>query len=343
MMIMLNKIDTPQKHIGNIVQYLMVLWLAFFTQASFADEVPLPDLDPKFYSLQASNPTRDAGYVVGDTLERTLVITIKKPYELVQESLPIVGYEHRWKGQISGVELVDIKATEKPSSDAVQHTLNLRYQVFTTSKTVKHASLKAETLHVRNTQTKEVVRLRVPFFDFRVSPLSLMGQVKLNEDMSPFIPPFQLDANKDKSYLKLYAAILAVSLLGLLYIFGAYAWLPKMGGPFAKAYRDIRKTPATHEGLMQAVARVHESLNKTAGNSLFSNNIDAFVKAKPAFAPVKIEIEQFFTLSRQVFFESASASNSDDATKTWLQHFCRQLRDCERGLVPDTQNKKAMQ
>lgn len=58
------------------------------------------DIDPKYVTLQEENPTRDAGYVVGDILERTITLTIKKPYELVKEFLPIEGYEHRYKGQI---------------------------------------------------------------------------------------------------------------------------------------------------------------------------------------------------------------------------------------------------
>ncbi|MGB4812531.1 MAG: hypothetical protein WBP13_08655 [Methylophilaceae bacterium] len=327
---------SAQKQAYRILKCLLVWLLLGFAPMSRADEKSLPDLDPKFYTLQETNPTRDAGYVVGDTLDRTLVITIKKPYELVHESLPIVGYEHRWKGQISGVELVNIQTEDKLLSDSVQYTLNLRYQVFTTGRTVKHASLKAETLHVRNTQTKEIVRLRAPFFDFRVSPLSLLGQIKLNEDMSPFVVPFDLNATNDQTRLKWYGSLLIAALLGLLYIFGVYAWLPRMGGPFAKAYRSIRQIPNSTEGLQYAVSQLHESLNKTAGSSLFNNNINTFIQNKPAFTPLKQEIEQFFGLSNQVFFESKITSNVGDDPKAWLQHFCRQLRDCERGLTPTT-------
>lgn len=313
----------------------LFLLLTFYLMPAKADVVPLPDLDPKFYSIQETNPARDAGYVVGDTLDRKLVITVKKPYELIKESLPIVGYEHRWKGQASGIELVKIDVDERQKNDAVTHTLDLRYQVFTTAKTVKHGSLKAEILRVRNTQTKEVVQLRVPFFDFRISPLSLFGQIKLTEDMSPFIPPMKLDASIEKRNVKLLIGLLAASLLGLLYIFGAYTWLPKMGGPFAKAYRNIRKLPDTADGLQQAVARVHLSLNTTAGGSLFGNHVAEFTQAKPNFAPMKNKIEQFFSLSRQVFFEPQAAIQLGETPKAWLLQFCRQMRDCERGLQPD--------
>lgn len=325
--------ETRNKWLGGL--NALFLLLTFYLLPAKADVVPLPDLNPKFYSIQETNPTRDAGYVVGDTLDRKLVITIKKPYELIKESLPIVGYEHRWKGQISGIELVRINAVEKQNNDAVTHTLDLRYQVFTTGKTVKHGSLKSEILRVRNTQTKEVVQLRVPFFDLRISPLSLFGQIKLNEDMSPFVPPFTLDNSPEKRNVKLLIGLLAVSLLGLFYIFSAYTWLPKMGGPFAKAYRNIRKLPDTADGLQQAVSRVHQALNAAAGGSLFGNHVAEFMQAKPNFAPMQSKIEQFFALSRQVFFEPQATTHLDEAPKAWLQKFCRQMRDCERGLQPD--------
>jgi mxaA protein len=303
-------------------------------QSAFADVV-LPDIDAKYVTIKEDNPTRDAGYVVGDILERTITLTVKKPYELVKESIPIVGYEHRWKGQISGIELSKVSSEEMQHSDSVTHVIHLTYQVFTTGKLAKPAALRAEILKMRNTEKKETLQYRVPSFNFRVSPLSVFGSVKLKEEMSPFTPPFLIDSSKQKLTLKLLIGLLGLSLLGLLYIFGMRAWLPRMGAPFAKAYRDIRKMPETAVGLKQAVARVHESLNKTAGTSLFGNNIDNFIQDKPNFSPVKLDIEKFFALSRKVFFEPESSQNSSEHTKAWLMKFCRHLRDCERGLRPE--------
>ena len=100
--------------------------------------------------------------------------------------------------------------------------------------------------------------------------------------------------------------------------------------------------PDTAEGLQQAVARVHESLNKTAGTSLFASDLSDFVKTKSAFEPVKHEIEQFFGLSRQVFFEPNAITNLNEAPKAWLLKFCRRLRDCERGLRPDSNTKNSI-
>lgn len=302
-------------------------------------DVILPDVNAKYVSIIEENPSRDAGFVVGDVLDRTITLTVKKPYELVKESLPIEGYEHRYKGQISGIELVKISTEETQHSDSVTHVLHLRYQIFTTGKLAKPAALRAEIVKVRNTSNKEVLQYRIPSYSFRISPLSVFGSVKLKEEMSPFTPPLLLDSHANKLHVKILSGLLAACLLGLLYMLGMHAWLPRMGAPFAKAYRDIRKLPDTAEGLQQAVARVHESLNKTAGNSVFGSNLSAFLENKPAFSLVKHEIEQFFDLSRRVFFEPNSNATHDKDTKNWLLKFCRNLRDCERGLRPDATKK----
>lgn len=319
---------------------LLTCVMALGIQPAMADVI-LPSIDNKYVAIQEENPVRDAGFVVGDVLERTITLTVKKPYELVKESIPIVGYEHRYKGQISGIELVKITTEETPHSDSTTHVLHLSYQVFTTGKLAKPAALRAEIVKMRNTEKKEVLQYRIPSFSFRISPLSVFGSVKLKEEMSPLTAPLLLDSSKQKLYIKVLLGVLIAALLGLLYIFGLHAWLPRMGAPFAKAYRDIRKIPDTAEGLQQAVARVHQSLNKTAGNSVFSSNLQNFVEKNSAFMPVKHEIEKFFSLSRQVFFESHTTQNLGENLENvnkriWLLKFCRQLRDCERGLRPET-------
>ena len=117
-----------------------------------------------------------------------------------------------------------------------------------------------------------------------------------------------------------------------------------MGGPFAKAYRNIKKqdnTPAglTTEGLGQAVTSMHTALNASAGNSLFMNNLDEFLAKKPAFKAIQSEISQFFALSRQVFFEPNAKHDVGAEPIAWLKQFCRRCRDCERGLTPDALSK----
>lgn len=326
---------SPSYTIRNAFIPLFTVCLMCFSHYLYA-EVKLPSVDDQYVELKLEDPTRDAGYVVGDILNRKITLTIKKPYQLIDESLPIVGYEHRYKGQVSGIELSAINKKTTIYSDGETHVLDLSYQVFKTGRVAKPAALRAEILRLRNTENvKEVVEYRIPSFNFRISPLSVIGQVKLDQEMYPFIPPLTLDSSNVMFRIKLLAGLLGLVLLGLLYILGTYAWLPRMGAPFARAYRDIKKMNESPDGIKQAVSRVHESLNKTAGASLFSNNLDAFLIKKPAFAPARQEIEQFFGLSHQVFFEDTSHKLLHDKPKAWLLSLCKTLRHCERGLLPD--------
>lgn len=314
---------------------LLLGFMAVFNLSIVHAEAPLPAMNAKNIKVSIVEPERDAGYVVGDILQRTVILEVKKPYELVETSLPIVGYEYRWQGQITGIELSKIATKKQEHGDSTAHTLYLNYQVFTTGKVAKPAVLRPEIIKFRDTKKGELLQYQLPSFSFRVSPLSVYGQVNIKDEMSPFRKPLLLSAAPERFKLKILSGLLGIALLGLLYILGIRAWLPRMGAPFAKAYRDIRKLPTTSEGLQRAVVRVHKSLNITAGNSVFSDNLDQFVQQKPAFKPVKADIERFFGLSRQVFFEPQATHQTGEAPLDWLRSFCRHCRDCERGLTPE--------
>lgn len=310
------------------------------TTAHALDTQTLPDVKDGVVGIQVQDPERKVGYNVGDVLTRHVTLSIKKPYKLIEESLPIVGYEKRYRGQPIGVDLSAITHTQKDDGDKVIHELTLSYQIFTNNVVAKPSALLAEYLRLINTETKgkEVVKYRIPSWEFSISPLSIFGQVKVEDDMSGFRGPLLLDNTLQEKRLKVLLTILALSLLGLVYMLGKHAWLPRMGGPFAKSYREIRKLPNTAQGIQQAVSSLHRSLNMTAGNSLFSNNLDDFLTKKPAFKAIKSELIQFFDLSRQVFFESGAQHQVGSDPIAWLAKLSRRCRDCERGLIPDNLN-----
>ncbi len=315
--------------------YLLAVTLAVSMHAHALEYETLPDIKEGFVRIQIKEPERTVGYTVGDILTRHITLNIKKPYQLIDESLPIIGYERRYKGQLIGIDLSNIVHVKKDSENAVKHDLSLSYQVFTNNVVAKNGALPAEYLRLINTKSKEIVRYRIPSWDFAISPLSIFGAVKIEANMSGYRGPLLLNNSTEKQRLKVLLTILGLSLLGLLYMLGKHAWLPKMGGPFAKTYRVIRKSPNSAEGLQNAVSSMHQSLNKTAGFSLFSGNLNQLFDKKPAFKQIESEIEQFFGLSRQVFFESNAKHAVGNEPLQWLAQFCRRCRDCERGLVTD--------
>lgn len=307
----------------------LFLLLLFATPPLFADTAAADEAqtDARVH-LSVANPERDVGYTVGDILARTVTLEVKKPYALVKTSLPIVGYERRYKGQVVGIELRNIRVDESSGSDTNTYTLHLAYQVFTNNVVAKPAILPAEL--VKFSSAGKQFDYRIPSWNFRISPLAVYGSVVVEKDMSPLRGPLLLDAAPHQRLLAGLLGVLGLSLLGLLYILGAHTWLPRMGRPFARAYRDLRKLPANDAGLQQAVARVHQAINKTAGSSVF--NTVGFLESQPGFLPVSAELDKFFRLSRHVFFEPGAAHGLDQAPLAWLRQFCQACRHCERGL-----------
>lgn len=323
-----------------MTKFITSLFFAFILNVNLAHALNselLPDIKAGVVSIQIQDPERVVGYTVGDVLTRHMVISIKKPYKLIPESLPIVGYQKRYRGQLVGIDLSDFKHSSKESGDAVKHDLTMSYQVWTNKNVVKNGALPAEYLHIINTESKgkEVVKFRIPSFEFNISPIARFGQIKIEDDMSPYRGPLLLDSAPEKQRLKILLTILALGLLGLIYMLGKHTWLPRMGGPFAKSYRQIRKLPNTPQGIQNAVSSMHTALNITAGHSLFSDNLDNFLAKKPAFNAIKTEIQQFFGLSNQVFFEPSAQHKAGNDPIQWLAQFCRRCRNCERGLIPD--------
>jgi len=301
------------------------------------DSQDLPDVKEGIVSIETKDPVKLVGYTVGDIIEREVILTIKAPYKLIDTSLPITGYEKRYKGQLVGIELKSISHVKKESKQKTVHHIKLAYQVFTNNVVAKPASLGPEYLNLINTSNpKELVKYRVPSLSIAVSPIAIFGQVKIENNMSPFLGPLLLSDSKERQALKISLAAIALSLIGLLYILGKHAWLPRMGGAFAKSFRAVRKTPDNAEGLKQAVSALHLALNTTAGMSIFNDNLDAFLHQHPNFHPVKPEIQEFLNLSRHVYFEPSFKPRSiDHNAHQWLVQFARHCRDCERGLIPD--------
>lgn len=307
--------------------------------ATAMDSQDLPDIEPGYVSISTIDPVKLVGYTVGDIIEREVVLTIKAPYKLIETSLPITGYEKRYKGQLLGIELKSISHTKEEAAASSRHVIHLAYQVFTNNVVAKNAALGPEYLNLVNTKNnKQIVKYRIPSLTIAISPIAIFGQVKLENNMSPFLGPLLLTADKEIQKLQIAVILLALSLLSLLYILGRHAWLPRMGGTFAKTYRALRKLPHSNDGLKQGVSKVHAAINSTATISIFANNIDQFLALKPNFLPLRSELEQFFSLSRQLYFEPVQPNSATSTAnpQLWLQLFVRRCRDCERGLTPES-------
>lgn len=328
----------------------MTLWAASLSAQAASDEAQVAEIPPDQIVVTTREPARDVGYTVGDILERTITVEVKKPYKLEPTSLPIVGYERRYRGQVIGIILHSIRTEREEQADKTRYTLHLAYQVFTNNVVAKAAFLPAEILRFSkaasspaeaNKQvTPEVRQYRVPEWGFRISPLAVYGSVKLEDDMSPMLPPPALSDAAERQHIRIFSVVLVLALLLLAYIHANSRWLPVLNRPFARALRKIKTLPETEDGLREAISLLHQALNNTAGQAIFHPTITQFLLQKPGFSHVSAEISQFFTLSNQVFFdpttqtERTTSSTAITESLQWLRDFCTHCRDCERGLRP---------
>lgn len=325
-------------HIG--LPNMVLVGLLALSLSALANDEPSPAIPEGAVKINLVNPDRTGGFMMGDLLNRTVTIEVKKPYKLVETTLPIVGYEHRYKGQVSGIELRKISHSHQETSNGITYTINLTYQIFTTAPVVKPAILPGETIKFQGPKTAEakdgLVQYSIPPFYFRISPMAVFGAVKVEQDMSPFHPPFLLQPYPEKQKLVACLVVLGLSLLGLLYILGSRAWLPFMGRPFAQAGRQLRRLPKKNSeaNIKLAISCLHHAINETAKYSVFSDNAAAFFDEAPSFKALENELNQFFALSNQVFFDAQHHAIDANEAMQWLRKFCKQCRDCERGLKP---------
>ena len=307
-----------------MMKLLLSVFTLFWLLGAHAEEAMEID---KRVSLRTIEPARDVGYTVGDKLSRTVILEVDKPYALLPTSLPIAGAQKKRRNQDQGIELREITVKESAGISTTTYTLHLTYQVFTNRQVARPAALPPE--FVKFGGKGENFEVRIPSWNFRISPLAVFGAVNIEKDMSGYRGPLLLDATPYQQRMWGLLALSGIALLGLFYVVGTANWLPRMGRPFARAYRDIRKLPSTPEGIAKATERLHQALNATAGGSIFDSA--GFVTAHPGFAPVAPELDRFFSLSRTVFFEPDATHGIDDPLP-WLQQLCRRCRDCERGL-----------
>lgn len=305
-------------------QLLLAAFCLFWLAGAHAEII---ENDPRI-KISTIEPERDVGYTVGNVLTRTAILEAPKNLTLFETSLPIVGNEKKRRGKGNGIELKHVHFEKQQGVSTNTYTLRLTYQIFTSSVTSRPASLPPEFVKFGG-QGEKSFEVRIPSWSFRISPLAVYGSVKVENDMSGFRGPLLIDTTRHKQWLGAFLGLFALALLGLLYVLGASTWLPRMGGPFARAFRDLKKYPDSPEGLAQAVTRLHQALNATAGGSIF-NGTD-LLRQKPGFSPVGTDLDRFFTLSRSVFFEPGLAHGINNPAG-WLKQFCRRCRDCERGL-----------
>jgi mxaA protein len=318
-------------------KYFLIFFLLTLSSSIFSYEDPkkYKDIDPNYINLVIKDPKQKVGYTVGDKISRVITFSVKKPYQLVEESLPIEGYEKRYRGQKLGVVLQNIKFIKEEKEDEVSYKINLIYQIFTNNVVAKPASVTADYYRLINPADPEnIVKHRIPSFTFAISPIAIFGAVKIENDMSPYRGPFYININNEKKFLKraIFGFVLILLILG--YIWGRFTWIPGQNKIFSTAYKNNKKASCTQKNIKIFISDLHSGFDKTINQSLFESNLEILFKKNKSFINIKKELHIFFDISRSIFFEN-SKSIDYEKTHSWLKSFSLHCRMCERKLIVD--------
>ncbi len=268
---------------------------------------------------------RAYGWQLGDVVVREVTVEADAAYALEADSLPRAGRV----GSAFELRRIDLDSTR--SGAGRQHRLRLEYQVFLSPQDVRTLELPPLMLRFAHAGRSHDVRVDAwpitvaPLVPVEVSPRSGLG------DLQPDTPPPPVDTRATRARLLVLAAVAVLLGLVLLHLHLGLPWLARRQRPFESAWRALRRLPAGDAAARRRAAfeQLHAALNRSAGAALFEGGVDAFVAARPPFAPLRDELRQFFQRSRSEFFATPSAA---DDPWPWLQALCRRARDAERAL-----------
>ncbi|MBA3596992.1 MAG: hypothetical protein H0W40_06400 [Methylibium sp.] len=280
--------------------------------------------EPEPLRLTVSEP-RAYGYQVGDTATREIVIELPRRLRLDEESLPAIGRHG------PALELRSMRREYDANATGTRLTLWLEYQVFAAPVAARVYELPA--LRLRFEGTPRAEDLFVESWPVAVAPLApeQAPQRRGLGDLQPDTAPMPRGIGPERLLIA-GGATLALCLGGYLaFVYFGLPWLSARKRPFTRAYRRLRaarKAPAPVQTWQDACRAIHAAFNETAGQVVFADTVDGFIRRVPRFAPLREDIRDFFMRSQATFFQSRSglplaacAAGADDcADREHLAH-----------------------
>jgi mxaA protein len=259
-----------------------------------------------------SQDDHTATHTMGDLIVRDVVVSTNGA-QVDPASLPAPGPINEW---------AEIRKVETGPADELTR-VRVTYQVF---------------YGVRGPETAELPPLRLRFESAGGSPD--VEAPALPVSFMPLIPPGISDekvvirATRPAEFRPFspYGQWLGFGLaLGGgagIYLLWLRGLLPGLAGPlpFRRASRELQRLADQPSPGRAACLILHRALNETAGEAVFSNRLEAFLQRHPEFTGIRGELDEFFALSRRVFFAEAA---DGDAYARCLK-LARRARQLER-------------
>ncbi|HMV53758.1 MAG TPA: hypothetical protein PLX20_10645 [Rhodocyclaceae bacterium] len=276
-----------------------------------------------------TQPARQFGYTIGDVIHQTVRLSPGAGQTLIEESLPKPGRAGAW------VERRDVEAVRAGS----EWRIELRYQFINSPPDLRTVALPALRVQLRDgDRIVDEVLAEAPLTVAPLTPTVVLARAGL-EEMRPDTPPPLIDVQPRRQRIALYGGI--AGLIGLLWA-GWYFGVDLRGRrtrPFARAERTLRRQLAkdrSPDAMRDGMRTLHRAFDATAGSTLFAQALDDFFDKRPALAPAREAVSQFFAASRNEFF-GTPAQDGDAREGSFeaanLLALARRLKALEREMA----------
>lgn len=280
---------------------------------------------------------RAFGYTLGDLVSSQVLIDPPAGATLDRESLPKPGRINAW---------FDLR-TVALQSQGSRWRLHLTYQIMADADQVKNLFLPGHTIKYRNAEGEASVKIdAVPIAVAPMTGLEANNRAGLGE-LRPDRLPQPIDLARIERRLLVWGGLLALSLAAWS---GYQFWRLRRvrQAPFERALRELRRlanqagrsgassaapvatfsASANAAVLEQAFQCLHRAFDRTAGRVMLGNDLDAFLRQRPAYASLRDEIENFFKGSSEQFF--IGRLGAGDALLDSLRSLAQRLVQVER-------------
>jgi len=270
---------------------------------------------------------RDTGYMLGDQITHYLDIRIRKPYALVEDSLPK-------KGRVSDyVALNEIRVNRTRHWGAVNYQISFHYQVINYHNNLVGTMIPAAIVSFASRDDVYPVVLRP--WGLTVSPYLLSGNRDAGEmpELLPLAP---------EPAIALFPRVLKAAALALLAVvffipaFQQYLLAPlraRARKPFHVAHKTIaRLSTGNASDLTTASQAMHKAFNDTLDQTVLSADLDQLLSARPSLARHRPHIEHFFTWSDRYFYhlpEQQDTTEDSGFDLAGLKQLAARLKRCE--------------
>ncbi|WP_022948865.1 hypothetical protein [Methylohalobius crimeensis] len=264
------------------------------------------------------------GYRVGSIITHQADLFVPAPWQLDIAQLPASGPIDDW------LEIRALTHETHSQNAGIRYRLQIEYQIFPSIKNTASLEIPSFPLPLITPEGKREASA-LPAWKFTVNPLIPPKRIDTRAEIRPLWQPQPVD-------LAPYWRRLASIAVGLLLAGVAWAWyrrrLPWQRPPFTRALPQIRRA-VRRQQMETALQIFHQALNATAQRALFPAQLADFLRRRPAFAPLKDDLERFFDTSQHFFF--GHHSNLNPARLTELERLCR---NCAKAETRRTEQEK---